>query len=56
MKTYKATRCVTSPNGFVHEWDYGIIKAANHTSALVWIISKFGAGENGAFWSVKVIA
>jgi hypothetical protein len=56
MKTYKAIRCVKSPNGFVHEWDYGFIKADNHTSALAWIIEKFGVGENGAYWSVKQVA
>ena len=56
MKQYKATRCVTSPNGFVHEWDYGIIKAANHTSALVWLINTFGENETAGFWSVKAVA
>ena len=54
MKTYKVTRVVTDASGYVHNWDYGIVKAHNHTSALAWIIEKFGAGENGSYWSVKV--
>jgi hypothetical protein len=56
MKTYKTTFTVADATGYIHEYDFGFIKAENHTSALAWIISKFGAGENGAFWSVKAVA
>lgn len=56
MKNYKVIRCVKSPNGFVHEWDYGFIKAENHTSALTWVINKFGENATDSFWSVKAVA
>jgi len=56
MKQYRATLLVPNESGYFQTVDYGMLKADNHTSALRWIIEKFGVGQNGAYWAVKQVA